>query len=169
MKTKATPFQITATISSVLLVLLSLVFFLLRWPGLPAQIPSHYNELGEPDAWTAKYLPALLLGIQLLCWLLLTLLSRFPKLWHLPVEVSDSSKPVLFSVTRTLILDMQLLLILGFGYLIISICSSAALRVSVLIPIVLCVIGSMVYYFIRITKIALNDARRLLREEESEK
>ncbi len=168
MKTKVTPFQIAAEICAALTVFSTILYFLFLWPALPSQIPSHFDELGQPDAWNAKYLPALLLGVQIVLYLLLTLLSVFPKIWHLPVEVSEKSKPVLFSATRTLILDMKLLLVLAFGYLIFCICRSVQLSMFILLPMVLCVLGSMIYYFIRITKISLSDARRLLRERENE-
>lgn len=41
-----------------LLVILSMgaaiIYIILEWSNLPAQVPTHYNLLGEPDAWGSK-------------------------------------------------------------------------------------------------------------------
>ena len=32
----------------------SAINIFMQWSSLPAQVPSHYNALGEPDAWSSK-------------------------------------------------------------------------------------------------------------------
>lgn len=58
------------------------------WNDLPAEIPSHFNAQGEPDAFGSKYS---ILGIPVIGTIILvamTLLNRIPHLLNYPVPIT---------------------------------------------------------------------------------
>lgn len=64
--------------------LITLLFTIIQFPNLPAEVPSHYNIMGEVDAWSNKwfifFLPVLGMGL----WLMLGQIGKFPEFINMP-------------------------------------------------------------------------------------
>ena len=165
MQSKYTPSQIILEILSAAVVLVGILFFLFSWQSIPEQIPTHYDVSGNPDAWNTKNMVIILFVIQVLAYISITLLSFFPKLWNRPGNLSESSQSVYHSVTRTLLLEMKMLIVLAFGYL--TVCTAKAIRLNLFIMLffIIVIIISVARYFICLMKISLADARRELKKE----
>lgn len=64
--------------------IITIVFTAIQFPNLPSEVPSHYNIMGEADAWANKwfifFIPFLGFGL----WLLLGQLEKFPQFINMP-------------------------------------------------------------------------------------
>ena len=63
---------------------ITIAFTAIQFPNLPSEVPSHYNIMGEADAWANKwfifFLPFLGFGL----WLLLGQIGKFPEYINMP-------------------------------------------------------------------------------------
>ncbi|MCH7323736.1 DUF1648 domain-containing protein [Solibacillus sp. MA9] len=64
--------------------IITIVFTAIQFPNLPSEVPSHYNIMGEADAWANKwfifFIPLLGFGL----WLLLGQVEKFPEFINMP-------------------------------------------------------------------------------------
>lgn len=166
MKSKYTPFQIVLEIISAIILLATTVFFLLNWQNIPDKIPSHYDSLGNPDAWNNKSMVAILFAVQLVGFLLITLLSFFPNLWNRPQNLSKQSQPRFYSIVRTLLLEMKTIIVAAFGYLVVATTLARRLNFFIMLLLIAAIVFCIARYLIQTMKLSLADARKALQEEE---
>lgn len=67
-------------ISGICLWIATLLIILINYPSLPSEIPSHYNVLGEADAWAIKAFIFFLPTLGLIIWGVLHFITRGTKL-----------------------------------------------------------------------------------------
>lgn len=65
--------------------LLSLLYAVVTYLGLPAEIPTHFNVAGQPDAWGAKSEGLISIVVLTLCTAGCLVLARFPRIHNVPV------------------------------------------------------------------------------------
>ena len=65
----------------------------LAWPQLPERIPTHFGASGAPDGYGPKAAIWLLPAISIFLYLLLTVVTRFPRSFNYPVKVTDENRP----------------------------------------------------------------------------
>ncbi len=164
-KIKPTPFQLAAEVLALLAVIGTAVYLGLIWAGLPEQLPSHFGPDGVPDAWSGKPILLLFFFLSLGLYLLFTVVELLPRIWNLPISVSQKSKPALYSLTRTLIGSLKLISTVGFGWVIIATANARRTGVLFIILLIAALMASMGTYFIRSFRISLADARESLRQD----
>lgn len=103
--------------------------------------------------------------VQVVLFIGITVLSLFPKIWNIPVAVSEAGKQRMILKTRTMICTMKLLLVIGFSYILL--CSAVGRQLSgwFLAFIIITVIGNMIYYFVKTAQISLQDARHAIKQD----
>lgn len=136
--------------------LLSLVFLLLytliRWPGLPEQIPSHFNFAGEIDGWSGKGVAWLLPGIAVFLYALMTLVLFLPNSWNLPVTVTEENRERLLLATQRLLAVIKLTCLLLFTVLHLYTLAAKPLGWFFLPLFLAAVFGPLLFYFIHVGK-----------------
>jgi hypothetical protein len=133
-------------------VLCLFLFLILRWPFLPDTVPSHYDAAGLIDAWKPKsslWFPA---GACAALYGVLTAVSFFPRLWNLPVNVTDANRARVLSRTRTLLCLLKLEMVALLGYITLQAAHGQPLG-ALFLPAVLPVIfGTLAVSLVRIIK-----------------
>ena len=164
-KISYTVWQIIAEILSAIVIIGTLAVLIFYWPQIADKIPSHYNVAGQPDAWSNKSMLIALAVVQAVLFIGITVLSLFPKIWNMPVAVSEAGKQFMIRKTRTMICTMKLLLTIGFSYILL--CSATGKQLSgwFLAFMIIAVIGNMVYYFVKTAQISLQDARQAIKQD----
>lgn len=97
-------------------------------------------------------------------YLLFTVVELMPRIWNLPISVSEKSKPILYSLTRTLIGSLKLISTVGFGWVIYTTANERQIGVVFLILLIVALIASMGGYFFRSFRLSLEDAREALKQ-----
>ncbi len=92
----------------------------LFWGNIPDSIPTHFNFLGEPDAWGAKGTLSVPLFMSVMLYALLTVTARFPALWNVPQKQSEEGKAKVQRLVLTMIAWHKLILLLMFGYILLN-------------------------------------------------
>lgn len=164
-KCSLTVWQGIAEILSAAAVLATSVTLSLRWKHLAEKIPSHYDKFGQPDAWCNKGMLLALVIVQLVLFVGITVLLLFPKVWNIPIAVSEAGKVQLLRKTRTLICTMKLLLSVGIGIIIFFTAIGKQLSGWLSLLMIIAVIGNMICYFVGTAQISLQEARRAINRD----
>lgn len=119
------------------LLVAAVVMTALFWNQLPAQIPTHFNFAGTPDAWTSKNLittfmvPLIHLGI----FLLFVMLYRHPQYSSWPttlilMTVDEEKREKIFAVLRGMMVATLFWISTLFAYIQFSVIATANGRSS---------------------------------------
>lgn len=115
-----TPLQWVFEAISVVLLILPFVYLILVWNQLPARIPTHYDTTGAANAWgnksSAWFLPCIGVGL----YALITILSLFPSIWNIPVEITEENRESVYRAMRWFIILLKLCMQFVFLYLTLS-------------------------------------------------
>ena len=73
----------------------------LRWSALPAVIPMHFRLSGAPTATGGKHTLILLVAVNVVLYLLVTVLSRIPSLFNYPWPINAENARRQYQIGRT--------------------------------------------------------------------
>lgn len=140
---KSNLYRITTSICVIMLAAATL-FVLMRWSQLPEQIPTHYNFAGEVDGYGGK---GSLILMMILSWVVLftlTISTKFPEKWNMPVEVTEENKSRLFAIARAMMEVVKIFVILLFVVLFVSMAAAVAISHWVIIVLTAAVLVTVI-------------------------
>ena len=82
--------------------LVSLYLIGKNYGGLPETIPTHFSFDGKVDGDGPKSMLYVLIGVEILIYTLITLLSRFPRWFNYPKEITVENAPRQYQLARIL-------------------------------------------------------------------
>ena len=153
-KLKFTEFQKILELLAVIVLVIMFGYLISNWSSLPERIPSHYNAAGLIDGWGSKNSLLLFPVICLVMYMLLTVVSFFPKTWNVPVKLTDENRDRVYTVTRSLLCVLKLVLLLTFTFIEISMIKMQPLGVWFIFVIMAGVFGSTIGFIIKIIKVS---------------
>ena len=112
-----TKFLIAMEIIGVAILAAILVYTAFRYTMLPAEIPKHYNGLGEVDAWGPKSSVWTIPIVSILVYALVTVSSFFPNTWNYPAKIELENLPKAENKVRQMLSCMKILITGLFAYL----------------------------------------------------
>ena len=121
-------FHKTLEIVTFILLLAQIVYTAVLYPQLPSKIPSHFNLEGQIDGWSGKGSIIILVIVNVALYILLTVTMFFPRLWNMPVKITDKNKGIVFNYTINMVLLDKLILVMSFSY--ITYCSISATKMG---------------------------------------
>ena len=71
-----------------------------RWNKLPDKIPTHFELNGEPNGFGGKGMLIVLLVVMVAITGLMYLSEMFPKMWNLPVKITDSNREFVYRTVK---------------------------------------------------------------------
>lgn len=153
MKVKYTKFQIALEIVGLLLVVGMIAVVCIYWNQIPQKIPGHYNAMGEVDRWGSKSEIIISPIVSSLLYILLTVLSFFPKTWNVGVKITELNREAVYCCTRNILSLIKVELVGMFFYTTYYTATAQSLP-AYFIPVFLFVVfGTVIYYVIRILQI----------------
>ena len=94
----------------------SAINIFMQWSSLPAQVPSHYNALGEPDAWSSKEFIFVPLIIGTILWVGMHILEKFPHIHNYSGLTAENTEQLYKNSMLMLnFLKNELMLIFALG------------------------------------------------------
>src|SRR5699024_10167296 len=81
----------------------SILFLIIMWNKIPAEVPGHYNALGEVDRWGSKWELLILPGTGLFLLLSMQSLEFFPEVHNYPKRFKPSNAKQFYLTSRKLI------------------------------------------------------------------
>jgi uncharacterized membrane protein len=76
------------------------VIVAVRWNKLPDKIPTHFELNGEPNGFGGKKMLIVLLVVMVAITGLMYLSEMFPKMWNLPVKITDSNREFVYRTVK---------------------------------------------------------------------
>ena len=93
------------------------VIVLTAWPEMPDQVPQHFDAAGQADAWGDKATLLLLPAVNLVVFAMMTMVSRFPHISSLPVEVTALNAPRVYRLVRFQTIWLKAIIALVLAYM----------------------------------------------------
>lgn len=153
MKVKYTKFQVVLEIVGLLLIIGMIAFIYIYWNQLPEKIPGHYNAMGEVDRWGSKSEIIISPIVSSLLYIVLTVLSFFPKTWNVGVKITELNREEVYCCTRNLLSLIKVEIVGMFFYTTYYTATAQSLS-AYFIPVLLFVVfGTLIYFVIRILQI----------------
>lgn len=144
-----TRYQLIMEIFSGLCLLGTMLYLALRWRFLPAQLPMHYNALGQIDRWGNRQELLLLPFLSLLLYAGLTWVFFKPQLANVPVTVTDDNRAAVYREVQNLLITLKLEVLLLFGYLTLHSVLATPLSVFLLPVTMIGILGTLVFFLMR--------------------
>lgn len=100
------PYNTFERIADALAIAFAVIGFLLalsKYPGLPDQIPSHFNASGEVDGHSSKAVIFILPALSILISAGIIFLSGFPQYFNFPYRITEENAPFEYRKARALL------------------------------------------------------------------
>jgi uncharacterized membrane protein len=103
---------------------------------LPQRIPTHFDAMGEPNAWGPPSTLWLLPAVAAFVFLLISVVSLFPGSFNFPVRSTPGNRPRLVALTIQMMAWVKVELVCLFLYIQWSIIQSAQQGHAALSPMI---------------------------------
>jgi uncharacterized membrane protein len=84
---------------------------------LPDRIPTHFDLAGRADGWGTPPMLLALPAVAVVLYLLITLVARFPGVFHYPVRVTAANRAQLEALALDMIVWLKAELMVLFGWI----------------------------------------------------
>lgn len=149
MKLKYTSLQLFLETIGALTLFAMLIFVAMKWNSIPSQIPMHYNALGAVDKWGGKSGILFMPIVSVFLYLMLSVVSFFPKSWNMPSKVREENKPEAFSTIKTMLILMKIELVGVFFYITYRMTLQLALETWFLPAFLIVLIGTIAIFTVK--------------------
>ena len=103
-----TGFQKALNLFSILVLILSFLYPLLKWNQIPDTIITHWGFSGQPDGWGPKGTIWIIPVFSLVLYLPLTIMERFPSIWNVPVRTTHKNQKWVYQNIKTMLILMKI-------------------------------------------------------------
>jgi uncharacterized membrane protein len=102
---------------ALIVLVVSFTIALSAWGVLPDRFPRHFGISGPPDAWGGKGNLLFLPILNLVFFICLTVLGRYPHLYNYPWKITGENAPRQYLLARTLVGWLRVVVMTFFTYL----------------------------------------------------
>jgi hypothetical protein len=153
MKLKYTKFQIVLETIGLLLLVGMIVFVYIQWNQIPQQVPMHYNVMGEIDKWGSKNGILFLPAISIFLYAFITMVSFFPQIWNVPVQITDENKEVVYLSSKDLLIIMKVEILMSLFYINYHTVTAQPLPITFLPVFMIVLFGTIIFFVRRIIRL----------------
>jgi len=111
------PVDLLMEAAGLIAVVAMVVLTAVKFNGLPQQIPTHFNAMGQPDDYSGKWMIWLLPMITVILYTGMSILNRYPYIFNFPVNITPENASRMYRFACRCIRLLSLLLVLMFFYL----------------------------------------------------
>ena len=97
--------------------LLSLLYIVLNWFNLPAEVPVHFNGTGDVDRWGSKFQLLLLPAIGIVMFIMMHIIGKKPHIHNYPDRLNETNVEAFYTTSRKFLNVMKNLINILFAYL----------------------------------------------------
>ena len=129
-----------------------IVALIVLWPQIPDRIPGHYNAAGEVTRYDGKGMIWVMPIVGMMLYAGLLLLSFFPQVWNMPVNLTRENRRRVLTSTRDMLCGMAVLFSASFCYIGFSMAGFVELGAWFLPVELLLVFGLILWSVLRIVR-----------------
>lgn len=119
-KLKKSVFEQFLSIISILLFIGSVIFLIVMWDKLPANVPAHFGITGEVTRHGSKWELVILLVVGAGLSMLMHKLEKYPHLHNYPIEITESNAEEAYRISNSMILYIKNLILILFALILIN-------------------------------------------------
>lgn len=103
-------------ILTLLYFIVSVITIIFLWMNAPDRIPTHYGFNGQVDAYGSKNTVFILLGLLVVVYIALRLISNYPNIFNYPIPITDSNREKQYNIAATFmrILNLEVVSLLCY-------------------------------------------------------
>lgn len=145
-------FQKILEIITVVILVASIVYVAIRYSQIPVKIPTHFDLVGNPDGWGKKSSIFLIVGANVFLYIFMSICTFFPKMWNLPVKITEENQNRIYSYALDMLLVMKFIIVVSFTYM--TVCSMEGMPLGIWFTIIMlgAVFGSLIFYIIKMVR-----------------
>ena len=117
MKLEKTKFDYVMQGLSLLCLLLTSLYLLFNWGNIDWLIPGHFNSNGIINRMADKSEILITLAAGWIMVVGMLIISKFPKIWNVPVLVDKDNQESVYRITKHLLESEMLILSINFSFL----------------------------------------------------
>lgn len=152
MKIKKNKYDIVVNFLSLLCLVGTVIFLIISWETIPAEIPGHYNGAGEVDKITDKNSLIVLLVVEWIMFIGLSVVEKFPQIWNTGIQATEQNTEKVYRILKTMIGTIKLLFVLVFSYLTIHSTTGENLSFLFLPVVLILIFGAMAFFIFQLGK-----------------
>lgn len=147
-----TPAEMVLETVAVIGILFTIFISVNAWPTLPDLIPCHFGFSGIADAWGKKWIIWLFPGVNVIFYMVLTDLSRYPHLFNYPFLITEKNAKQQYQLARSLVCWLKVLVVWIFAFIewktiLTTLGKAEGLGTMFLPAIIISLFGPVVIYF----------------------
>jgi uncharacterized membrane protein len=124
------------------------------WSDLPDKVPVHFDFSGEPDSWESKGMIALLPGVTIFLYALLTFVSRYPHHFNYLYEITEENAATQYRLGRTMLAVLKteiiwLFTIMTWEGIAVALDRCKGLTFSMPIVFMALITGTLIIYIVK--------------------
>ena len=154
MKLKYTKQQLFFEALGIVILLGMFVFVASKWNNLPSQIPAHYNAQGTVDRWGGKNQIPFMPIVSVFLYVLLTVVSLFPKSWNMPTKITGEKRLAAYSCMKSMLILMKIELLGVFFYITYQMAFQKVLSALFLPVFFIILFGTIAYFIVRTVELS---------------
>lgn len=104
-------------LATVAAVVTQLMIVFAAWPDLPDRVPQHFSAAGKADAWGSKATLLLLPVVNIVVVVIMTIVSRFPHISNLPIDITPENVQRVFRLVRFQTIWLKAVVAFVFAYM----------------------------------------------------
>lgn len=93
------------------------IFLVVNWPSIPAEVPAHFGIEGEITRWGSKWEMLILPVISGVLGFVLIWLRKHPEWYNMPVRITEQNAEFYYRLTRHLLMIISFVMVAGFAWL----------------------------------------------------
>jgi len=97
----------------------TIIFIFSAYESLPDKIATHFNSKGEPDAYGSKSTVWIVIGINIILYMLLSLAARIPHKFNYLVEITEQNAARQYQIALDVIRGLKVITVFIFCFLAI--------------------------------------------------
>lgn len=117
MKLEKTKFDYVMQGLSLLCLLLTSLYLLFNWGNIDSLIPGHFDSNGMINRMADKSEILITLATGWIMVVGMLIISKFPKIWNVPVLVDKDNQESVYRITKHLLESEMLILSINFSFL----------------------------------------------------
>ncbi|QDQ00990.1 DUF1648 domain-containing protein [Lysinibacillus fusiformis] len=99
------------------LFVVSILYIVMMWGKIPAEIPAHFNGAGEVNRWGSKIELLILPFIGIFLWVFLGLLEKAPHMHNYPARLNESNVEAFYLNSRKILNEVKNLCLILFAFI----------------------------------------------------
>lgn len=115
-----------------LVLVCGILFIVFYYAKIPTIIPIHYSLSDQPDAYGSKSNVWFIVAIEVITYVGMSFLQKYPHKFNYPVQVTESNKERLFMLGVRIILLMKLCIVVLYTYIIFNMTGIIAMDLTLM-------------------------------------